>query len=60
MNIDDTEIYTIMEESNAIERDYHAFFDITIVNDDIGRSFARLAISSFLKILTKIFNEFLF
>jgi hypothetical protein len=31
-----------MEESNSIERDYHAFFDITIVNEDIGRCFASL------------------
>ena len=40
LNIDDTEMYTIMEESNSIERDYHAFFDNTIANEEMSRTFA--------------------
>lgn len=40
-NIEDYEIASVAEESNAIERDYHAYFDCTIENDDMNRCFSR-------------------
>lgn len=43
VNIDESDFLTVMEESEAIERDYHAYFDLTIVNEDMGRCFNSLA-----------------
>jgi hypothetical protein len=41
LNINDEDIGSVLEESETIENDYHAYFDATIVNDDMSRSFAR-------------------
>ena len=40
LNIDDTEIIQLRRK--VVQLNYHAFFDITIVNEDIGRCFANL------------------
>ena len=42
LNIDETEFVSVIEDSETIERDYHAFFDLTIVNEDMGRCFTNL------------------
>jgi hypothetical protein len=42
LNIDETEFYSVIEESEQIERDYHAYFDLTVVNEDMGRCFSSL------------------
>lgn len=42
INIDESEFESTIEESEGIERDYHAYFDLTIVNEDMGRCFNSL------------------
>lgn len=42
VNIDESEFVSVLEESETIERDYHAYFDLTIVNEDMGRCFNSL------------------
>lgn len=42
LNIDESEFPGVLEESEGIERDYHAYFDLTIVNEDMGRCFNSL------------------
>ncbi len=42
INISEANFVNVMEESEAIERDYHAYFDLTIVNEDMGRCFSNL------------------
>jgi guanylate kinase len=41
LNINDQDIGAVLEESEAIENDYHAYFDAIIVNDDMNKCFAR-------------------
>lgn len=42
LNIDESEFTSVIEESETIERDFHAYFDLTIVNEDMGRCFTSL------------------
>jgi guanylate kinase len=42
VNIDEAEFFNVIEESDVIERDFHAYFDLTIVNEDMGRCFTSL------------------
>lgn len=42
INIDEADFFNVIEESDVIERDYHAYFDLTIVNEDMGRCFTNL------------------
>lgn len=42
LNIDETEFVSVIEDSETIERDYHAYFDLTIVNEDMGRCFTNM------------------
>jgi guanylate kinase len=42
LNISEANFVNVMEESETIERDYHAYFDLTIVNEDMGRCFTNL------------------
>jgi guanylate kinase len=42
ININEADFMNVIEESEAIERDYHAFFDLTIMNEDMGRCFTSL------------------
>ena len=42
LNFEDHELASIYEESEEIERDYHAYFDLTIVNDDMNKCFESL------------------
>ena len=42
MNIDETEFVSVIEDSETIERDYHAYFYLTITNEDMGRCFTNM------------------
>ena len=42
INIDEADFFNVIEESDVIERDFHAYFDLTIVNEDMGRCFTNL------------------
>ncbi|RNA40914.1 MAGUK p55 subfamily member 6 isoform X1 [Brachionus plicatilis] len=42
LNIDESEFFSVIEDSETIERDYHAYFDLTIMNEEMGRSFNSL------------------
>jgi hypothetical protein len=40
-NFDDYALESIIDESEVIERDYHAYFDTTILNEDMNRCFSK-------------------
>lgn len=42
LNIDESEFFSVIEDSETIERDYHAYFDLTIINEEMGRCFNSL------------------
>ena len=42
INISENDFYAVIEESEQIERDFHAYFDLTIVNEDMARCFTNL------------------
>jgi len=42
LNFEDYELASIYEESEEIELNYHAYFDLTVVNDDMNKCFASL------------------
>jgi hypothetical protein len=42
LNIDEIDFASVLEDSDGVERDFHHFFDLTIVNDDMGRCFTSL------------------